>query len=425
MKVDIKDLPDSKKEITVELNAEDLRCYAQKAARDLSGKHKIEGFRDGNAPLKIVEQKLGEKVILERTIDIAVKESYVKVLIENKIETIAEPKIEVVKMVPKELLIFKAEVVVLPEIKLGDYSKLKLSHSKIKVEEKEIDKAIETLRKSRAAYKTVLRPAEKENRVEIDFESKANGKTIDGGISKQHPLIIGEEHFMKGFEDELIGMKEREEKKFSLVAPKDYYQKDLAGQKIEFTVKMNLVQEVEMPEINDAFAARLGKFTSLKDLKKSIEEGLLDEKKNKEKEKNRLEIIDLLIKSSSFKAPEKLVELELVKMEQEFSASLAQMNLEKDSYLAHIKKSMEDIKKQWQEQAEKRVGASLILREIAQKEAITISNEEVEERASQILKNAPDMEQIKNIDPNQLKEHVRAVMKNEKVFELLEKNIIS
>ena len=279
---------------------------------------------------------------------------------------------------------------------------------------------MEDIKKSRAENTAVNRPAQKGDRVEIDFLAQVDGAIIEGGESKQHPLVLGEGHFMPGFENELVGLKENETKKFSLEAPSDYHKKDLAGKAVDFEVKMCLVQERKLPEINDELARSLGRFGSLEELKSSLAEGLKAEKEARAKDERRAKIATALVKNINAELPEELVELELDKMSAELEDSLAHMNLDQESYLAHLKKTPQDLKKDWRPQAEKRIKVSLALRQIARHENIEVSEEEVEDKLSQLLRHSPPLRHGQNLDLTSLRGYVKNLVRNEKVFELLE-----
>lgn len=424
MKIDIKKLPGSQIEFKIELLPEELEQYSSLAIQELGKNQKIKGFRPGQASLKVLEGHLGKDQVFNKMVDLAVKKSFVKAVLEHKLEPIGEPKIEILKAAQGNPLIFKAEFSVLPKVEVGDYTNLGVRSGEVSVSKEDIENALATLQKSKASYSNVARAAEIGDRIEIDFKTSVGGSPLEDGTSQQHPLIIGQGHFMKGFENELIGMKEGEEKNFSLIAPENYYRKDLAGKKVDFVVKMSVVQKVELPELNDEFAKKVGKFTSLENLRESINDGLLEEKKQKEKEKTRLKIVDVLIDKTPFDIPDKLVGTELVKMENEFLSSLANMGVDKESYMAHIKKSPEDLKSGWQGQAQKRVKAALILREIAQKEGISVLPEEVEARVNEFLKNITNPQDASKIDVVSFKSYIQGVIRNEKVFEFLEKNLV-
>lgn len=287
--------------------------------------------------------------------------------------------------------------------------------------DEQVQKELETLQKSRAKLVTVSRVANTGDRVEIDFEVLVEGKLIEGGTAKKHPLTIGENYFIPGFEDQLVGMKEQDKKEFDLVFPKDYHQKDLSGKPAHFKVKMDLVQEKELDKIDDEFAKNLGKFENLDALKKSILEGIELEQKNKNSEKWRAEVIEKIASESQIELPGVLIEQELEKMMAEFEQNIAGMGLKLETYLEQIKKSKSEIVKGWQEAAEKRVRAALVLKEIAKAEEITVPAEEIEEEMNRVMayyKSMPDME--KHVDMERLYSFVKGTLTNEKVFKLLE-----
>jgi len=292
----------------------------------------------------------------------------------------------------------------------------------VEVQKEEIDKSLDYLRQSRAKIITVNKPAEKGNRVEIDFEICQAGVRIEDGTSKNHPLILGEGRFLPGFERELEGMKAGEEKEFSLKAPENWSDKRIADKNLDFKVKMNLVQQREVAELNDEFAKSLGHFESLDVLRKSIEQGLFEEKQIKENQRIRIELIEKVAEDSKMEVPSSLIEQEMERMLAEFKFSISNLGLDFDRYLKEINKTLEEIKKDWRSQAEKRARIALCLRAIADKENIEVSEEEISERINQDFKNYPNIEEMeKNIDPQSLREYTKEVLRNEKVLGLIEK----
>ncbi len=420
----IKKLPKSKMELVVTVPAKELDEFLELASSELSKEIKLDGFRPGKAPRNIVEQKIGTEKILAHAAEKAVKKTYADVVIKNKLDVIGEPVITITKIAAGNDLEYKAVISVMPKVVLGDHrkeAKRIKRERKVKITSGQIEAELKNLAKSRAKLITVNRPAKKGDRVEIDFEVQIDGKTIEGGMSKNHPLTIGENYFIPGFEDNLIGMKEKEEKDFQLDFPADYHKKDLAGKPAKFKVKINLVQEKEIPEINDEFAKSLGNFENLEKLRNSLEEGIIKEQEKKNWDKWRTRAIEEIIKSSQMEVPDTLIDSELDKMLAEFEQNISQMGTNLDSYLENIKKTKEDLKKDWQETAEKRVKAALTLREIANAENIQVESKEIEEEMNKVLayyKNIPDME--KNVDMERLYEYTKGILTNEKVFKFLE-----
>jgi len=422
--MNVRRLPKSQVEITICVPAANLEKFIDIAAQELSRDIKIPGFRPGKAPRKVVEQKVGSEKLLAHGAEKAVKQYYVDSIAKNEVEAVGEPEITITKIASGNDLEFKAVVGVVPEITLGDYKKQAGSVKREavkKIEQSRLEKELEYLRKSRAKLVTVLRKAKVGDRVEIDFRILIENKEISGGTGKSHPVVIGENFFIPGFEEMLVGMEEGEEKKFDLSFPTNYHEKNLAGKKATFEVKMGLVQERQLPEINDEFARNLGKFDNLEKLKGSISEGLHNEQEKKNEEKWRQEILDSIISETVFDLPDILIDRELQKMTQEFEQSIVSMGMKLDDYLLNIKKTREDLLREWRAPAEKRAKSSLVLREIAKLEEISPKSSEVEAEMNKTIayfKGQGDLE--KNIDMESLYNYVKGVLTNEKVFKFLE-----
>jgi len=311
------------------------------------------------------------------------------------------------------------------KIELANYKGLMATQRESKVEEKEIESALKYIQNSRAKTITVNKPAEKGNRIEIDFEVRCGGVKVENGESKNHPLILGEGQFLPGFEKELEGMKAGEEKEFSLKVPDDWADKRVAGKGLDFKVKMNLVQERQVPELNDEFAISLGKFKSFEEFKKSVVDGLKQEKELTDKQRMRIELIEQVANSSKIEVPKELVDMELENMINEFKLSITQFGLDFETYLLQIKSTLDELKNSWRVQAEKRAKIGLCIKAIADKEKIIPTTEEIEEKMNQELMRYPDVEKVKKeIDLVALKEYTEGVIINEKVFALLEREAI-
>ncbi|HRY82432.1 MAG TPA: trigger factor [Candidatus Moranbacteria bacterium] len=425
----MKKLPKSQIEFEITVPWKEWEKFLDSAVNEISEEIKIPGFRPGKAPRNLIEQKVGLGTILNNAGEKAVKKSYVDYILKEKIEAIGNPKVEIVEIKEGEDLKYKAIVSVMPKIEIKEkYVKgIKEINNDFKSRTSKVEKAdleleLEKLANSRVKLVTVMREARKNDSVEIDFEVKIGGVPIENGTSKKHPLIIGRGVFIPGFEEQIIGMKEGEEKEFELNFPADYHKKDLAGKPASFKVKVNLVQERQTPEINDDFAKSLGKFENLEALKKNIEEGMEHENEHKIKDEKRTKYIEEIIKNSEVELPEILVHEEAHKMLDEFEYQLAPMGMNLDQYLAQIKKDKEELIHDWEPQAEKRVISALALKKITELESLEATSEEIEAEINKTLqyyKNVKDME--KNIDMERLYTYSKGVLENEKVFEYLEK----
>ena len=428
MKINVKKLNNNQVEIEVEVPSAQMEEYFQLAASELSKDMKVAGFRPGKVPAEIVEKEKGSQKLYDHAANMAIQKTLPKAIVDlpdddkgEKPEIIGQPDLSVIKIVRVGDMSYKAVFSIMPKIELGKYAGLKIKKEEAKVEEAEIEKSLDYLQKSRGKLITVNRSAKKGDRVEISFTTKSEGKEIEGGKEDNHSLSIGEGRFMPGFEEKIEGMKGGEEAKFSLVAPKDWPQKALAGKKLDFEIKLKIVQEQEIPELSDEFAKSLGKFQSLKELKENVKKGLLEEKEAKEKERQRMKLIEEVVKNSKMDIPDVLVKIELDKMVQELQANIQNVGLTLDKYLGEIKKTIDDLRKEWRPQALERTKVGVILRAIAKKEKIKAEEKEIEERIEDLFKNYPNKEDVKKkVDQEMLKRYTEDVIKNEKVFKLLE-----
>lgn len=418
----VKQLKDCEAEMFVELEKEELQSYVKKTGEQISKLVQVDGFRAGKVPLDVLRKNIGDQKILEEALELAVTDSLAKALKKENLEIISSSDLKVTENTPDSLK-YSIKILAFPKIKIGEYKNLNVVKKEFKVEDREVENTIAHLLKSHAQYKESDAPSERGNHLEIDFEVTHDGETVEGGKSENHPLALGNGNFIPGFEDHLAGLKKGETKSFSLEAPKDYYQKNIAGKKLDFKVTIKSVKTGKAPELTDEFVKTLGNFSSAEDLKNSIAEGLKAEKERKEKDRIRLEILDKVGKNSEIKIPEKLIEEQLEGMIKNFDQSLHERGMELSLYLAHLKKTEDDLKKDWRTQAEEQIRRGLIMREIGKKENISVSEGEVEEATSALLSGYLAGGQGKdNIDPIRLKQKAEDAILHEKIFEFLEKN---
>jgi len=446
MKTTQNKLPKAQMEIEFELTPEEFQKHVDHALLHLKEHIKVDGFRPGQAPNKLVEDKINKESLLMEAGDIAVRETYSKYVLENKLEPVGQPEVSIIKIAQGSPFIFKTKITILPDVELPDYKEIakKVKGQEISVTEQEIQDSINYLQKTRAKFTLKNEPAEKKDFVEIEYSCKE----INDGKPTKDQFILGEGGFlpagrpgMKGFEDNIVGMKAGEEKEFKIVFPDNSPRKDLAGRpwrasplagkERDFKVKMKSVQKMELPEINDEFAKELGVFDSspfakgervdtLVALKQSMKEGITQEKEVAEKQRKRGEILEKISEKVKVELPDTLVDYEKQRLTDDLKYRINQnMKISFEQYLASVKQTEEDLKQTFQKEAEKRLKGFLILREIGKKENIEILDSEVEEEVAKSIKNY-SKEQLGKIDIEQLKEYTRGVIYNEKVFEKLE-----
>lgn len=429
MTAEVKHLDKSEVELIIEVSPEEAQPHLIRVAEKLAKEIKVEGFRPGKAPYNIIKQKLGEEAILQEALDDIISQTYFEALKENKIVSVGQPKIDIQKMAPNNPLVYKATVAVLPKVKIGDYKTIKLKREQINIKDEQVDKVIEDVRKMRAKESTVDRPAQTGDKVNIDFDVYQDKVPIEHGAQKNYSLVIGENKFIPGFEDKIIGMKAGAEKAFELKFPDKYFQEKLAGKTAEFKVKCHQVMAVELPELTDEFIKDLSgnKFDSVVKLKENIKTNLEQEEKNKQEQRLEIEMLDKLVELSEFEViPDMLIENESHKMLHELQDGIDQQGMKFEDYLVSIKKTEQQLEEEFKPQAEKRVKTAIITREIFNQEEFEVRPDEVEAEIELILKNYPNNQEFrKQLESETYKDYLKNVLGNRKVIEFLKKEIIS
>lgn len=409
--------------LKVEIGASDLDKFYNGALQELGRDVSAPGFRKGKLPLEKIEEAAGKNKVLEKAAELAVNDTYPKIIKDSGLEPLGLPQINVTKLAPGNPFFYEAEISVWPEVKLADWKEAVLSvpEEKTEVSDQEINDSLEWLRKSRSKYIFVDRPAARGDRLEIDVLVSQNGKVVLGGESKNHPVILGEGKFVPGLEDKIIGMSAGEEKEFNLPMPEKYFRPELAGREARFKVAVKSVQRVETPDLNEEFAKKIGQFESLANLKASVKDGLLEDKETRARENRRGKIIEKIAEKSEIDTPEILVEAEIDNAVTRIKNSIVGIGLSYEQYLAQIGKTEEHLRKELKESAEKTTRAGIVLREFIRIFNVNVSEEEVRNKISEYLRQFPLPEEAeKTIPAAKLYSFSEGLLKNEKVFEKLE-----
>ena len=426
MKVELKKLERGQVELTIELTISEYQPFLEQAAKEISKNINIQGFRPGKADFETVKKKVGEAEIWSQAFEPAVHKTFVQALDEQKLITVGNPQVDIVKLEPGNPISYKAIVSLLPQSKITDYTKLEVAKKEIKIKDDQINKVVDDIRKNRATETLVDRAAKLNDKVEIDFQTFLDKVPIEHGTEKKFPLVIGEKTFIPGFEDQLVGMKKGETKNFPLEFPKNYHQKNLAGRQADFTVTLNAVYELNLPELNDEFAKTLGNFKTVADLKDQIKNNLTIEEENKENRRLEEEILDKIIAQSKFDdIPDILIDSETKKMVDELEHNLSHQGIKFEDYLTHLGKTKADLLIDFVPQAIKRVKSALIVRSVAETEKIKATAEEVENEIMKTLEaygGNPDVE--KQLTSQAYRDYLKNTIASRKVVEHLKSAMV-
>ena len=347
---------------------------------------KLPGFRAGKAPLSLVEKNIDQNLLQSEFLDEAVNRMYTQAIKAEKIRPVEQPKISLKKFVPFTMVEFEAEVEAISGIDLADYTKIRKKPIPVIVDNKDVGGVISNLRQRVAERREVSRPSRDSDEVIVDFNGTDNkNQPVKGAEGKDYPLVLGSNSFIPGFEPNLVGLKVGQDKTFTITFPKDYNMSALQSKKVTFKVKIKKVHEIIEPKIDDAFAAKIGPFKSLAELKKDIKNQLTIEQQRQADTDFNNELIKEIVSKSSVEVPESLIDEEVERAEQAERQNLSYRGQTWQEHLAEEGVSDEEHRKNNRPAAEENVKASLILSEIAQRENITVTPEELEVRL-QLLK---------------------------------------
>lgn len=384
MKTSVKQLSDTKVQLTIVLGKKELDDAEQVALTKLAKTIKVPGFRKGKVPISVVAKNVDPTALSQQTLDDALSKAVSQAFTDENIQALDRPEVEITKFVPGEELEFTAESEVLPHITLGDYKKLGVKKTVGKVTAKDVDEIIERMRQGYAERKDVERAAKDGDEVLIDFTGKKDGGAFDGGAAKDYTLALGSNQFIPGFEEAIVGHKAGEEFDIELTFPTDYHAETLAGMDVIFSVVLKAVKEIVLPELNDELAAKAGPFKTVDELKADIKRELAAGREREALDKLKDELIAKLIDVSNVPAPESLVADQRRSIEQDMTQNLAYQGLTLDNYLGSKKLTYEEwLDTEVKTAAENRVKAGLVLAELSKVEKVTATDEELAEKIRQ------------------------------------------
>jgi trigger factor len=413
--------------ITFTVSQEEARPYLEEAAVRLCKQTPIPGFRPGKADFEMVKQRFGEMKLLEEALEPIIRKSYVEAVLAKNLETVGSPKIDVEKLAPGNDIVFTAEVARMPKaLSLTDYKKLTVTSKPVEVTDKEIDIALGDIQKMQTKEIRIQTGMQisGQNKVVLSMSIKKDGVAIDGGQSPNHAIYLSEDYYIPGFKEQLIGMKEGDQKTFTLPFPKEHVQKMLAGNDVDFDVAIKEIYNLEPPTIDDVFASSIG-MKDLKELKEKIDKNLRDEKDVEETTRQEKEMFELLVKKSQFEEiPDLLLNEEINKMIDELKRNVESQGLEFETYVSNLKKTLAQLKIDFTPQALTRIKVAIALRSVAQKENVELKDDEVDAELDRLAEHYEDPEMKKRVYEPTFREYIERVLVNRKTISLLKQIMV-
>lgn len=418
---------DGKLVVEFKLDSKEWEAEVEKAYQKNKGKYKLDGFRQGKIPRKVLEKTYGEFLFYEDALNAACENYFFDMLEKEKtIQAVDYPDISI-KSVSKDGVEFVTTITLMPEVELGKYEGLEIAKTKVSVTEKEVDAKIKELQEKQARFVDITdRAAKMGDLVNIDFSGSVDGVKFEGGTAKDYEIELGSHTFIEGFEDQIAGMKIDEQKDINVTFPKEYHAENLAGKPAVFETKLLAIREKQMPEIDDKFAADVSEFDTLADLKKDIKAKIKAEKEAEAERELENKLVEAVVEKSQCDVPECMVNNQINRAIEEMKRALTSQGMSYDMYLAYTGMTDEKLRESRKADTEKQIKSSLVLAEIVKKEKIEVTEADFDEKVKELAEKMKKTEKElrKTMVPAQ-KEAIENNIISEKVIKLLkEKNNI-
>ena len=377
MKVTIENKKGLNKDVKVFVDKKTMNTYMDKKYEEIKGTINLKGFRPGKVPREILKRQFG-KAIFNEVLDKVLKDTSTKALEENKIKPAGQPKLDLKTYGEDKELEYILSVTELPKIEVKSIENIKFDEYSVKIDSKETDKRIQDIAKSQPNFKEAPdgTKAKEKDLVVFDYTATIDGKSFKGGEGKNTQLTLGKDLFLKGFDNQLIGVKKGDEKIVEATLPENFPEKDLINKKAKFNCKITSLKNPEKIVINDEFAKNLGA-KDLKDLKLLISKQINDEYKNSLERLSKNQILKELEKFKINEIPENLLDEEIKILSQGMKDDDAKKN-----------------RKNFEEVAKKRIKVGLILNEFGEQNNIKVTEQELQAEVQKQVRMMPGQEKM-------------------------------
>jgi len=384
MEIKFSQVNKSRASLQVVITAAEMNKHFDEAYNAMAPSVNLPGFRPGKAPKTMTIEAIGRQRLANAAIEEAIRSTYIKAIRDHKLNPLGSPNVTIEKQPSfiegsENVLQYSAQIDSLPEVKfIIDYKKLRVSpapRENLKIGDKDVEAAIREIACRRSTFKPVTRGAKKGDKLEITFQGFDGHVALEKLASKNHPLILGTNVLIPGFEDKLLGIKKGEKREFDITFPTQYHAKEFAGKKYRFKVTADAVEETIAPKIDDQFAKDLGA-KSFDDLRKLLRANLEQEQKNRATQKQEDEVVQQIAKIARTDLPEVLVNSEKARLQKIIEDIAQKQNVTLDQYLENVQTTKEKFDEDTGRQAAKNVLIGLSLRQIALNEKIELSKDE-------------------------------------------------
>ncbi len=406
--------------LKVAADQQDLTPIKNHVLGHFAGKVKVPGFREGTAPTALLEKHIDQRALADEFIEHALNSLYGRVIDQEKLRPASKPEVHLKKFVPFTNLEFEADLSVIGPIKLADYKKIKIAKKTPEVTAADVNGVIKSLQSRAAKRIPVERVAKVGDEAVIDFKGKdKDGQPIAGADGKDYPLLLGSGTFIPGFEENLLGVKAGDKKEFTITFPSDYAAKGLQNKKVTFNVDVKSVSEVEEPKVDDSFAASVGPFKTVAELKADIKKQLKVEKQQQVDRAFENELIGKISDKSELDIPKSLVDEQIEQGEEDEKRDLMHRGQTWQEHLDAEGVTAEEHFERKRPEAQQRVKAGLVLSEVAEKENIFVTPQELEIRIQLLKGQYQDPQMQAELDKPENQRDIAARLMTEKTVQKL------
>ena len=388
MSVTVETLENLERKVVLSLPWSEINAETDKKLKQTQRRAKIDGFRPGKAPLKMIAQMYGASAQND-VINEMVQRRFYDVAVAQELKVAGYPRFEgVEEQDDKESLKIAAIFEVFPEVVIGDLSAQEVEKVTASVGDAEVDQTVEILRKQRTRFNHVEREAQNGDRVIIDFEGKIDGEPFAGGASKNYAFVLGTGQMLPEFEAGVVGMKAGESKDVTVNFPEDYHGKDVAGKSAVFTITLNNVSEATLPEVDADFAKALGIADGdVAKMREEVKKNVGREVERRVKEQTKESVMNALLKAVELKAPVALVNEEAARLANEMKQNFVNQGM---ADAANLDLPLDMFK----EQAERRVSLGLILAKLVDENKLEPTEEQIKAVVANFAESYEDPQEV-------------------------------
>ncbi len=398
MSLQVENLEKNMAKLTIEVPASEFEKALQSAYNKQKKSISVPGFRKGKVPRQMVEKMYGPEIFYEDAANELIPTAYEEELKNCDLEIVSRPTVDIVQIKKGENFIFTAEVAVKPEVTLGEYKGMEVDKTSTRVTQKEVEAKIKEEAEKNARTVTVEgRPVQDGDEVILDFEGFVDGEAFEGGKGENYPLTIGSGSFIPGFEEQLVGAEAEKEVEVKVTFPEEYHAEELKGKDAVFKCTIHEIEEKQIPEIDDEFAAEVSEFDTLDEYKADVKAKIKEQKENEGKQKKEDQAVEKAVANATMEIPEAMIDEQVRQMVNEFAQNMQYQGISFEQYCQITGMTLEKIQEETRPQAVKRIETRLVLEAIAKAENIEVTEERLDEEIKK-------MAESYNMEADKLKE---------------------